>query len=464
MIVVNVRTDYLIVGAGAAGMAFADAIVTHSDADVVLVDRRHRPGGHWNDAYPFVRLHAPSANYGVNSMSLGNDAIDTHGSNAGRYELASGTAIVEYYTQVLRERLIPSGRVRFLGLHDYESEGPSGHRVTSRLTGETSEVTVARKVVDARYLQTDVPATHTRNYQVDPGVRVVPVGGLTTQREPASAYTVIGGGKTGIDACLWLLDNGVDPDRIRWIRPRDAWLTDRASMQPLDLVATVVEGRSLDLAALAEGSSVDDVFLRLEESGRLMRIDPDVTPTMHHCATASREDLAALRRIRDVVRLGRVRRIGLDELVLDEGTLPSDPAHQYVDCTAIGLNRAPARPVFERDRITLQLVRTCQPSFSAALIGYVEATRDDIDDKNRLCPPNPAPDTPLEWLRNIGVTAAAAAAWATEPDVQQWVESSRLNLAKGIRDHLDEPRMREALARLEKFTEPGTKRLAELVG
>jgi cation diffusion facilitator CzcD-associated flavoprotein CzcO len=46
----RIETDYLIVGAGAAGMAFADALIADSDADVVLVDRRHRPGGHWNDA------------------------------------------------------------------------------------------------------------------------------------------------------------------------------------------------------------------------------------------------------------------------------------------------------------------------------------------------------------------------------------------------------------------------------
>jgi cation diffusion facilitator CzcD-associated flavoprotein CzcO len=59
-------TDYLIVGAGAAGMAFADSLIADSDANVVLVDRRHPPGGHWNDAYPFVRLHQPSPFYGVN--------------------------------------------------------------------------------------------------------------------------------------------------------------------------------------------------------------------------------------------------------------------------------------------------------------------------------------------------------------------------------------------------------------
>jgi cation diffusion facilitator CzcD-associated flavoprotein CzcO len=57
----QIETDYLVVGAGAAGMAFVDALIAACDADVVMVDRRHRPGGHWNDAYPFVQLHSPSA-------------------------------------------------------------------------------------------------------------------------------------------------------------------------------------------------------------------------------------------------------------------------------------------------------------------------------------------------------------------------------------------------------------------
>jgi cation diffusion facilitator CzcD-associated flavoprotein CzcO len=65
----GIETDYLVVGAGAAGMAFVDALIAACDADVVMVDRRHRPGGHWNNAYPFVRLHGPSALYGVNSRS-----------------------------------------------------------------------------------------------------------------------------------------------------------------------------------------------------------------------------------------------------------------------------------------------------------------------------------------------------------------------------------------------------------
>ena len=97
----RIETDYLIVGAGAAGLAFADALIAASDADVVLVDRRHGPGGHWNDAYPFVRLHQPSAFYGVNSRVLGSDSIDSAGPNAGFYQRATAAEICDYYQRVL---------------------------------------------------------------------------------------------------------------------------------------------------------------------------------------------------------------------------------------------------------------------------------------------------------------------------------------------------------------------------
>ena len=74
------------------GMAFVDTLLTeNADATVVLVDENHQPGGHWNAVYPFVRLHQPSAYYGVNSRPLGNeDSIDTTGWNEGFFELATG--------------------------------------------------------------------------------------------------------------------------------------------------------------------------------------------------------------------------------------------------------------------------------------------------------------------------------------------------------------------------------------
>ena len=42
----NIEADYLVVGAGATGMAFTDVLISESDVSVVMVDRRHRPGGH----------------------------------------------------------------------------------------------------------------------------------------------------------------------------------------------------------------------------------------------------------------------------------------------------------------------------------------------------------------------------------------------------------------------------------
>ena len=78
----SLHVDYLISGAGAMGMAFADVILHESDKTIALVDRRAAPGGHWNDAYPFVRLHQPSAFYGVNSRALGDDLIDKVGHSA----------------------------------------------------------------------------------------------------------------------------------------------------------------------------------------------------------------------------------------------------------------------------------------------------------------------------------------------------------------------------------------------
>src|SRR3954471_19712735 len=113
-----IDTDYLVVGAGASGMAFVDAVLANSDARVVMVDRRHRPGGHWLDAYPFVRLHQPSADYGVNSPPLGANTIDP----SRYYQRASAGEICDYFCRVMDERFVPSGKVRFLPMSDYRGE------------------------------------------------------------------------------------------------------------------------------------------------------------------------------------------------------------------------------------------------------------------------------------------------------------------------------------------------------
>jgi hypothetical protein len=409
-------------------MAFVDTLLDESDARVVMVDRHHGPGGHWNDAYPFVRLHQPSAYYGVNSRALGHGALDAAGLNRGMQDLASGAEILDYFDQVMNQRFLPSGRVEYVPMADLTLTAGREGTITSLLTGETRRVTARRKVVDGTLARTAVPATHPPKYPVAPGVTCIPLNGLPSVARPPSGYVVVGSGKTGIDACLWLLEHSVDPERIRWIMPRDAWLLDRANFQtrPEDFEQHIGSFVA-ELEAIAAATDVADLFARLEARGLLLRLDPAVEPTMYRCGTVSQAELSALRRIRNVVRLGHVTGVTPHEIVLSRGAIPSDPDQLVVDCSAAGLHAAPAVPVFDGDRIHLLTVRTCQPTFSAALIGYVESHFATAAEQNACCRPSPVPSVPGDWIRMWAVTIANRVAWAQNVALSAWLARSRLD-------------------------------------
>jgi hypothetical protein len=455
----TLEADYLVVGAGAAGMAFTDSLIADSDADVIMVDRRHGPGGHWNDAYPFVRLHQPSAYYGVNSLPLGNDAIDESGWNEGFYEQASAPEICAYYERVMQTRLLPSGHVRYFPMCDYVG----AHRFVSRVSGDDYEVKVRKALVDATYLEPSVPASTPPPFEIAAGARCVPIHELSRLEEPAQRYVIIGAGKTAIDACLWLLQTGVSPESICWIKPREAWLTNRVFAQPRELVGNMIEGMARQVEAAAAATSVDDLFLRLRASEQLLRVDERIAPTMFKAPTVSTRELDELRRIDNVVRLGRVQRIDRDAIVLSHGTLPTSLDRLHVHCAAAGLNLSPAIPIFGAGRITLQPIRTGLIPFNAALVGYVEATRHDVAEKNRLCPPNRLPDVPLDWVRGTLMGLNADYAWSKEPDIADWLEKARLNPSRGLRQRRDEPRVQQAMKRFAEHVRPALARLTQFL-
>ncbi|MEM7284754.1 MAG: NAD(P)-binding protein [Actinomycetota bacterium] len=455
--------DYLVIGAGAMGMAFTDVILTESDATVALVDRRPRPGGHWNDAYPHVRLHQPSAFYGVNSRELGTEAIDAYGWNEGLSELASGTEVVAYFDQVLRQQFMSTGRVQWFPLHEHQGGGD----IRSIATGDVTSIS-ARKVVDARYMNVTVPSVKAPDYEIGDGVTCIPPNGLSRPGVlPAESFVVIGGGKTGMDACLFLIENGVPTDDITWIRPRDSWCLDRARIQPgQDFFELTVGGQASQLQAVAESESIADMWERIEAEGLLLRFDPDVTPTMYRCATVSQAELAALKTVTDVVRMGRVQRITADEIVLDQGTIPTSPGTVHIDCSADGLERRPIVPVFDGDRITLQTVRTCQQVFSAAFIGHVEVAYDDEAQKNELATVVPHPDTDEDWLRVTLGGLLNSARWRADADLGEWLRDARLDAFSSIRfpegDAIPAGHA-ETMARIEEHALPAVLKLQEYV-
>jgi hypothetical protein len=417
----TIEADYLVIGAGAMGLAFTDTLVDESEATVVMVDRNDQPGGHWTCAYPFVRLHQPSAYYGVNSRTLGSDTIDQDGLNAGYYELASGAEVCAYFDAVMRQHLLPSGRVTYLPMSEYLGDG----RVRT-LGGEDIDI-AARRVVKS-HVEIVVPSMRTPSYAVD-GVDCVPPNALPRIREARDRYVIVGAGKTAMDACLWLLRHGVAAERLTWIKPRDAWILDRAAVQPGSQFAKrVLRDFSSQLAAVVEAESLADLFDRLEAKGCLMRIDQTVEPTMYRCAILSQAELAELRRIEDVVRMGHVQSVEAGRVTLEDGVREIDGTALYIDCTADGFAHREPTPVFSDSHISLQAVRTCQPAFSAAVIAHVEASYPDDETRNALCGPVPYPREPIDWLRMMLAFNKNQLQWFTDPDMMAWVDVSRLNV------------------------------------
>ncbi|MGA5463428.1 NAD(P)-binding protein [Mycobacterium sp. NPDC050041] len=438
----TIETDYLVVGAGAMGMAFADTLVAESDARVVIVDRGSSPGGHWTRAYPFVRLHQPSAYYGVNSRPLGSGAVDDAGWNAGLHELAAGDEVCGYFDEVMEKVLLPTGRVSYLPDSEYLGDG----RIVGH-DGDEVTVDVRRRTVDATYLQTVVPSMRPPAYGVADGVTCVPPNELPLLAAGFDHFTVVGAGKTGIDACLWLLAAGIAPERLRWIMPRDAWLLDRENIQPgPDFLDRFKASFGARLKSITDADSVDELLAQLEANGNLLRLDPAVRPTMYRCATVSRAELDQLRRIDDVIRLGRVERIEPSAIVLTGGEVPSAGSTLYVDCTADGLEKRPAVDVFDGDRLVLQSVRGCQQVFSAGMIAHLELSGADDAANNALCRPVPHPNTDVDWLAMTLAEHRNELRWLAEPELMDWLATSRLNLLREMFiPLLARPRSRERL-------------------
>ena len=443
----ELETDYLVVGAGAAGMAFTDELLTHSDATVAIVDRHHAPGGHWRHAYPFVRLHQPSTFYGVSSVALGTDAIDQSGPNAGFYELAGPDEIRAYFESVMHRHFLPTGRVRYFPNSDYVGDG----RFVSRLSGASWQATVRRKLVDTTYLEGSVPATSPPPFEVADGVRCVPVGAIATLAERVERYVIIGAGKTALDACVWLMEQGVPASALVWIKPREAWWINRRFQQPHGLTPESYRATALQLEAIAEARSLDELFTRLEQERFFLRVDPSVKPSMFRGAIVSEGEVELLRRIENVVRLGHVRRIERDAIVLDEGRIPTDERTLHVHCASAALVRRPQRAIFEPGRVTIQVFQFGLACYAAALLGVVEATIASDEEKNRLCSPLPYWNQNEDFLTGFMAAMSGEQLRAAQPTLAQWVKTTRLNPLSGVARYRDRPDVRETRERIKRF-------------
>ncbi len=195
----------------------------------------------------------------VGAGAVGDGSLRQDGPEAGLHERASAPEVCAYYDRVLRTHLLASGKVRFYPNCDYLGEG----RFVSRVSGRHYGWGPAAR----RRCPLPVPG--------DPGDHAAPVrgrrrGGRRGRQRPGSP----GGsavavrdrrlGQDATDACIWLLDNGVDPGAICWVRSREPWMLNRAAVQPDPVVFLGTAAAIMRAAAAA--STADDVFFQLEDA------------------------------------------------------------------------------------------------------------------------------------------------------------------------------------------------------
>lgn len=419
------KADYLVIGCGSSGLAFVDSLIAENpDATVVMIDRRERPGGHWNDAYPFVCLHQPSSFYGVNSLELCDGRIDADGLNQGLWGLATGEEVTRYFHSVMDERLLPSGRVNYMPSTEYLGDG----RYRSLETGEEGVIEYG-KLVDATYFQVSIPALHEPKFEVRDGATLIAPNALPEMvGGGAEKFVILGSGKTGMDSVVWLLEQGVAPDDIIWVRPREGWVMNRAGVQPgLDFYNETIRQQTAVLEATSRATNARDLFHRMEAAGAMLRIDPEAEPELYHYATCSKAEIERMRAIKNVVRGERVAAISPGKLHFAVREVAVPESAIFVDCTATAVTQRPTVPVFDGDRITLQMIRIPQSAISSALVAFIETTYDDDTAKNALARPIPIPDTIEDYLTCAFLNMTNQKAWAEAKPVKEWMVASRLD-------------------------------------
>jgi hypothetical protein len=237
-------------------------------------------------------------------------------------------------------------------------------------------------------------------------------------------------------------------------------MLNRALIQPdpaiyLGMVADLMQ-------AAGTADSLQELFLRLEDAGIMLRIDRSVTPSMAKAPTLGTWELEQLRTIDQVVRLGHIDTARRGRIDLADGSVTVADDALLVNCAADGLKMPPRVPIWRPEAITLQPIRAGFPCFGAALAGYVEATRDDDTEKNRLCSPSSYGNTLVDWARMNVLGMRNSMSFGSEPDIKVWSDGVALNPARIPPEHGGSPELDDAVGRLQAHVGAGLARLAQL--
>ena len=408
--------DYLILGANIYSLVFANAVLETCDAHVALIDPRGEPGGHWHQVPDFSRLPPPYSAFGLPSFSIQDWQPERNHIDRG--------GVLAYCAHVLTQRLLPSGRVHYFPRCDYRGGG----KIVSIDTGEVRKITVKRRIITTEHAPNLDAGPHIPCFSCTNAINLLHPRDLSSdpafQARQYDTYCILGAGRTGIEAALYLLGQNISPDQIRWVKSREKWVLstpkERPSLVHFDHLVT----RTLDsLRLMSQVHSVQDLCRGLEGPGVLLRTSSDQEPQGFSPQLLSSEEAAKLRTIRGVIRKGHVHAISEIGMVLDQGAVPMPPRTLYIDGTGSAVASSKPPPIFQGSMIHLTDVRLCQPSFSAAVIGAIELLDISDKDKNELSAPLYSSELTTLFLISI----LNHHAWFHHEAVREWLESCPLD-------------------------------------
>ncbi|WP_172299779.1 FAD-dependent oxidoreductase [Pseudoruegeria sp. HB172150] len=256
------QCDLAIVGAGIAGLnaLFVATEYLPRDAKIVLIDRKPRAGGMWNDAYGYVRLHQPHRMFTVGDLPWGWDMPANY--------LATGQEVRDHLQNCLdriRDRVDLVERFGFELEHIAETfgtDGPGARLVCRDVTDGTELVVEANRVVNAPGF--DVTGKEPLTLSSGAVTSTTPEALNDVLTDGDAPVYVVGGGKTGMDTVQMLMRQATTRP-IRLINGRGTVFINRTKMFP-DGAGGRWWGSPLQLTAITDvvmhfdGANTEDAF------------------------------------------------------------------------------------------------------------------------------------------------------------------------------------------------------------
>jgi hypothetical protein len=455
-----IKSDYVVVGAGAMGMAFADEIFSNSDCSITIIDKRPAPGGHWQDSYSFIVTEQPAESYGVNSQEF----ESTGANEEGLGHQASNKEIKTYYERLIT-KYINSGRVQYYPNSEFSW---ANHSIISN-NGHAQNIEATKRYVDATLTGTELSLHHTPDFEVNEGVRCVPPNEIPELQSNYDSVYIVGGGKTAIDSILWMLNQGRSADSITWIKSKDSWLLNNANIQhSSEFLHDSFEAVARQAEIVLDSNSLEEFAQKMSDDKIWLRIDPEVFPDLIKGASVTEKQIDQLRLVKNVIRKGKLRAIDSRKLYFSDSTEKLSNSFLLVDCSAAGIPSHIENPVdiFKSDRINLLSVRSFQAVFSAAIIGKIETINLVDKQRNRLVRPLGPMGTLNDWARNQVLQNQNEMRYAVNSELTQWLSNARLN---GFGRNLFNADLRDKMLesifkRLININSSSTQKLSKLAG